>query len=98
MDLAFVRAHCHAETGKVLPQTVAKKLEAQSRLECHCTVALRIPFTGTKGPSLNHEKQLQTHYSSYTNLYSWHYALGQVAFSWHPPNPDLSVGQPDGEA
>jgi hypothetical protein len=38
------------------------------------------------------------HYSSSTKLYSCHYALGQVAFSWHPPNPDSSVGLPDVEA
>ena len=43
--------HCHAETGKGLPQTVATKLEAQNHLEGHCyAVALRFPFTGTKGP------------------------------------------------
>ena len=29
------RGHCRAETGKGLPQTVATKLEAQNRLECH---------------------------------------------------------------
>jgi hypothetical protein len=28
--------HCHAETGKGPPQTVATKLEAQNRLECPC--------------------------------------------------------------
>ena len=28
--------HCHDETGKGLSQTVATKLEAQNRLECHC--------------------------------------------------------------
>uniref|UniRef100_A0A674E8V8 Aryl-hydrocarbon-interacting protein-like 1 n=1 Tax=Salmo trutta TaxID=8032 RepID=A0A674E8V8_SALTR len=38
------------------------------------------------------------HYSSSTKLYSWHYAFGQVAFCWHPPNPNVSVGLPDGEA
>jgi hypothetical protein len=26
-----------------------------------------------------------------------HYALGQVAFSWHPPKRYLSVGRPDGD-
>ena len=36
-------------------------------------VALRFPFTGTKEPSPNH---------------SWHYAFGQVVFSWHLPKPD----------
>jgi hypothetical protein len=30
--------------------------------------------------------------------FSWHFALGQVAFFWHPPNPDSSIGLPDGEA
>jgi hypothetical protein len=50
------------------------------------------PLTGTKGPSPNHEKQHMT------KLYSWHYAFGQLAFSWHPPKPDLSVRLPDGEA
>ena len=34
--LALCTGHCHAETGKGLPQTVATKLEAQNRLECHC--------------------------------------------------------------
>ena len=28
--------HCHSEKGMGLPQTVATKLEAQNRLECHC--------------------------------------------------------------
>ena len=54
-------------------------------------VALRFPFTGTKGPSPNH-------CSSSTKLYICPYAFGQVAFSWHLPNPDLSVGLPDGES
>jgi hypothetical protein len=30
------RGHCNVGTGKGLPQTVATKLEAQNRLECHC--------------------------------------------------------------
>ena len=34
MDLAL--GHCHAETGKGLPQTVATKLEAQNCLEYQC--------------------------------------------------------------
>jgi hypothetical protein len=37
------------------------------------------------------------HYSSSTKLYSGHYALGQVAFSLHPPNPDSCVRLPDDE-
>ena len=56
---------------------------------------LRCSFNGTK---VLGEKQPQSIYSSFTKLYSWHYVLGQVAFSWHLPNPDLSVELPDGEA
>jgi hypothetical protein len=56
-------------------------------------VALRYPFTGTKGRSPNHKKQPQI-----IILYSWHSVVGQVAFSWHPPNPDLSIRLSDEEA
>jgi hypothetical protein len=59
MDLALCTGHCHVETGKGLPQTVATKLEVQNRLSLY-SVALRFPFTGTKGHSLNHEKQPHT--------------------------------------
>ena len=51
-------------------------------------IALRFPFTGTKRPSPNHETA-PDHYYSFTKHYSWHYALGQVAY--------LSVRLPDGE-
>ena len=43
-------------------------------------------------------KTAQDHYSSSTKHYSWHYAFGQVEFSWHSPNPDSSFRLPDGEA
>ncbi|CDQ91100.1 unnamed protein product [Oncorhynchus mykiss] len=36
-------------------------------------------------------KTAPDYYSSSTKLYSLHYALGQVVFSWHPPNPDSSA-------
>ena len=49
-----------------------------SRMSLHVG-ALRY-FTGTKGP--NHKKTALDHYSS-SKLYSWQYASGQVAFSWH---------------
>jgi hypothetical protein len=53
-------------------------------------VALRFPFTGwNTSPD---------RYSSSTKCYSWYYALGQVAFSWHLPNSDSSIRLPDGEA
>ena len=39
-------------------------------------------------------KNIHNHYSFSTKLYNWRSALGQVAFSWHPPNPDLSFGLP----
>uniref|UniRef100_UPI0035901350 leukocyte tyrosine kinase receptor n=1 Tax=Myxine glutinosa TaxID=7769 RepID=UPI0035901350 len=41
--------------------------------------------------------QTPDHDSSSTKLYSLHYASRQIAFSSHPPNPDSSVGLPDGE-
>jgi hypothetical protein len=43
------------------------------------------------------QTSLDKHYSSSTKRYSWLYAFRQVAFSRHPPNPDLSVGLPDDE-
>jgi hypothetical protein len=74
---------------KLLPQSWKHRIATISLY----AVAFRFPFTGTKVPSKNHEKQPPT------KLYSWHYALGQVVFSWCPPNPDdSSVGLPDGEA
>ena len=30
------RGHCHSETGKGLPRTVATKFKAHNRLECYC--------------------------------------------------------------
>ena len=53
----FAWGHCHAETGKVLPPTVATKLEAQncSRMSLYA-VALRFPLTGTKGPNPTHKQ------------------------------------------
>jgi hypothetical protein len=42
-------------------------------------------------------KTAPNYYSSSTKLYSWHYAFRQVAFSWNVPNPDSSVGLPDGK-
>ena len=71
-----------------------KLLEAQNSLSLYA-VALRCPFT--EGPSPNHEKQPQTIIPPPPN-FSWHSPLGQVAFSWHPPNPDSSIGLPGGEA
>ena len=51
----------HAETGKGLPQNIATKLEDQNCLEMSLyAVALRFPFTGTKGSSPTHGKQPQT--------------------------------------
>ena len=69
-------------------------------------VVLRFPFTETKGPGSNHEKQPQTgipHPPNFTVAtmhwgmrspgirHAIHYALRHT-FSWHPPKPDLSVG------
>ena len=82
-----VRGHCHPETGKGCHKIGSTE---SSRMLLYA-VALRFPFTETKGQSPNH-------YSSSTKRYSWDYALGKVAFSWHPPNPDLSVKLLDCEA
>uniref|UniRef100_A0A674EQI4 Uncharacterized protein n=1 Tax=Salmo trutta TaxID=8032 RepID=A0A674EQI4_SALTR len=50
-------------------------------------LALRLPFTGTKGPSPNHEKQPQIIISPTPNVTRWHYVFGKVVFSWHLTNP-----------
>ena len=47
--------------------------------------------------SLHSWKTAPDHYSS-SKLNSWHYTFRKVAFSWHSPNPDSSIGLPDGEA
>ena len=65
-----------------------------SRMSLYAVVLI-FPFTETKGPEP--WKTSPDHYSSSTKHYSWHYALGQVAFSWHLQNPDSSVGLPDPE-
>ena len=72
------RGHCHAETGKGLPQSWKHRIV----YNVFYAVALRFPFTGTKGPSPNHGKQPQN-------------IIPQTII---PPNPDLSVGLPVGEA
>ena len=59
--------------------------------------ALRFPFTGTKGPSPNHEKEPQTIIPPPPNFTAGTMHWGQVVFSWQPPNPDSFVGLPDGE-
>lgn len=48
--------------------------------------ALRLLFTGSKGPSPNLEKQRPP----LSLLHSCHNVVRQVMFSWHVPNPDLS--------
>ena len=53
-------------------------------------VALRFPFTGTNEPSPKHQKQPQTIIILYV--------FEPIAFSWHPPNLDSSIGLSDGEA
>ena len=60
MDLALCAGHCHDETGKILPQTVATKFKSTelSIMSLYAVVS-RLPFTGNKGPSPNHEKQPQ---------------------------------------
>jgi hypothetical protein len=54
------RGHCQGETGKGHPPIFCHNVRSTelSRMSLYA-VALRFPFTGTKGPNLNHEKQLQ---------------------------------------
>ena len=84
------RRHCHAETGKSLPQTVATKLEAQNGLNVivFCSIV----------PSAKHETQPQTIIPPPPKLTVSCYAYGQITLFWHPPNPDSSIRLPDGEA
>ena len=81
--LLCAQGHFHVETGKGSSPNCCHKVGSteSSRMSLYA-VALRFPFTGTKGLTPGY-------YSSFTKLYNWHYALGQVAFSWHPPNPDF---------
>jgi hypothetical protein len=53
MDLALCKGHCHAETGKDLPQNSYYKVGSteSSRMELH-VVALRFPFTRSNGDCL----------------------------------------------
>jgi len=51
--------------------------------------ALKIPFTGSKGPILAPEKQ---------HLHTMNSAIRHVTFSWHPPNPDSPIRPPNREA
>jgi hypothetical protein len=69
-----------------------------SRMSLYAVVLI-FPYTVNKGPSPNHEKQPHKKQPQFLHqTYSWHYAFGQVALYWHLPNPDSSVGLPDGEA
>ena len=107
------QGHCHAETRKGSPQTAAKVRNTESSLyavELRFPVTGNINTTAYNDDSVFLTlwqqfgegpfpwKTSPDHYSSTTKLYSWHYALAQVAFTWHPPNPYSSVGLPDGEA
>jgi hypothetical protein len=73
--------NCHDETGKGLSPNCCHKVgSAESSRISWYAVALRFPFTGTKGPKP--WKTALDHYSFSTKLYSWYYALGKVVFSW----------------
>jgi hypothetical protein len=75
--LLCARGHCHSETGKVLPQTVATKLEVQnwSRMALY---AVAFPSTGTKSPNPDHEKEPQIIIPPPPN-FSWHCAFNHFA-------------------
>ena len=96
MDLALCTGALLCWYRKVPSSNCCLKVGSteSSRMSLYA-VALIFPFSGTKEPD---PKTAPDHYSSSTKLYSWHYAFGQVVFSWNPPSSDLSVGLPDGEA
>ena len=63
LDKPFLYGHCFVHGGIVMlkqerafPQTVAKVRSTESSRMSY-VIALRFPFTGSKGPSPNHEKQ-----------------------------------------
>ena len=82
--------HCYAETGKGLSPNCCHKVGSteSSRMSLYA-VALRFPFTGTKGPSSNHEKQPQTRIPPPPNFTDRTMHWRMVVFSWHPPNTDF---------
>ena len=91
--LLCARGHCHAETGKGLPQTVATMLRAQRRLEyAVCCIA---------NISLHWNLGAWTMKNSPRPLYLLHQTLQSALHIWtgsFPPNPDLSVRLPNGFA
>lgn len=87
MDLALCTGAQSCWNKKGLPQTVSTTLEVVlSKMAWH-TEALRSPFTGSKGPSTNPEKQPLYHYPSSTKPHSWHNAgqLGNVLLASTKP-------------
>ena len=90
----FLYGPCVVHRGIVLlkrqrafPQTVTTVGTTELSRMLLYAVALRFPFTGTKRSCPSHQKQPET---IIPPNFSWHYAVGQVAFSWHPQNPDSS--------
>ena len=98
IDKPFLHGHCFMHGDIVMlkqerafPNCCHKVKSTESSRMSLYAAAIWFPFTGTKARSPNYEKQAPDHYSSSTKLYSWLYVFGQVAFTWHPPNQDLSI-------
>jgi hypothetical protein len=90
LDKTFLYGPCFVHGGIVMLKLErAFPSTGSSRMPLYA-VALRFPFTGTNEPSPKHENQPQTIIILY--------AFEPIAFSWHPPNPDSSIGLSDGEA
>jgi hypothetical protein len=65
VPLLFARGNYHTETAKGLPKLLPQSWKHRMSLYA---VALRFPLTGTKGPSLNNEKQSQNFIPPPTNI------------------------------
>uniref|UniRef100_A0A3B4CFI5 Myosin binding protein C, cardiac n=1 Tax=Pygocentrus nattereri TaxID=42514 RepID=A0A3B4CFI5_PYGNA len=97
MDLAFCTGAQSCWNRKRLFPKCSHKVESMKLSKISWSAeALIVCFNGTKGPGPTPEEQ--PHNPPSTKLYTWHNAVRQVPFSWQLPNPDSSIGLPDGES
>jgi hypothetical protein len=99
MDLALCRGELSCWNWKRPSRNCCLKFGSteSSRMLLYAVV-LRLPF-----PWLKLRGHALTIKISHRSFFLLHQTLqlalciGEVAFSWHPPNPDSTVGLPDGE-